>query len=210
MISVAIVEDDQAIRNALARLIGGTAGYVCQGVFASCEDAMEAVLADPPDVLLMDIGLPGMTGVEGVRRIKQQLAHRDRPDIDIVMLTVREDDRTVFESLCAGACGYLLKTSPPARILAAIREVKEGGAPMSPPIARLVARSFQGLRESPLTPRETEVLTMLCEGKSHKAIADALFISQGTVHSHLKSIYKKLAVNSKAEAIVKAFRERLI
>lgn len=205
MISVAIVEDDHDIRRALELLVGGTPGFACSGAHANCETALPGIAARPPDVVLMDIELPGMSGVDGVREIRRNL-----PDLDIVMLTIREDDQTVFDALCAGACGYLLKTSPPARILDAIREVHEGGAPMSPPIARMVARSFQGLRPSPLTPRESEVLTMLCKGKSYRAIATALCISQGTVHSHLKNIYRKLEVGSKSEAIVKAFQDRLI
>ena len=157
------------------------------------------------DVLLMDISLPGMSGIEGVRVLRERF-----PILDIIMLTVHDDDRSVFDSLCAGACGYLVKTTHPTKILAAIEEVHRGGAPMSPSIARLVASSFRKGANSPLTPRETEILQQICVGKSYKMIAAELFISQETVHSHLKNIYRKLEVSSKTEAMAKAYRERWI
>ena len=153
----------------------------------------------------MDISLPGMSGIEGVRVLRERF-----PILDIIMLTVHDDDRSVFDSLCAGACGYLVKTTHPTKILAAIEEVHRGGAPMSPSIARLVASSFRKGANSPLTPRETEILQQVCVGKSYKMIAAELFISQETVHSHLKNIYRKLEVSSKTEAMAKAYRERWI
>ncbi len=205
IIRVSLVEDDPDIRSGLSQLIDGTAGYKCLRAYDCCETAIEDIEQRPPDVLLMDVALPGVSGVEGVRRIKQLL-----PEIDIIMLTISEDERTVFDSLCAGACGYLLKTTPPAKILDAVQDVVSGGAPMSAPIARLVAESFRNASESPLTPRETEVLSMLCQAKSYKAIAQALNISQETVHSHLKNIYRKLEVHSRSEAIVKAIHDRLV
>lgn len=168
-------------------------------------DALPLEASAPVDVLLMDISLPGMSGIEGVRLLRERF-----PALDIIMLTVHDDDRSVFDSLCAGACGYLVKTTHPTKILAAIEEVHRGGAPMSPAIARMVASSFRRSANSPLTPRETEILQQVCVGKSYKMIAAELFISQETVHSHLKNIYRKLEVSSKTEAMAKAFRERWI
>jgi DNA-binding NarL/FixJ family response regulator len=153
----------------------------------------------------MDIQLPGMSGIEGVRRLKKLL-----PELDIIMLTIHDDDKRVFDSLCAGACGYLVKTTPPAKILEAIKEVYNGGAPMSASIARLVIQSFRKSSDSNLSPREQEILALLCQGKSYKMIAAALYLSKGTVHSHLKKIYKKLEVNSMTEAVAKAHQEKLV
>lgn len=204
-VRIAIVEDDAEIRGALELLISGTSGYVCAGGFGDCESAIDALSSLTVDVLLMDITLPGMTGIEGVRVLRERFQ-----TLDIIMLTVHDDDRSVFDSLCAGACGYLVKTTHPAKILAAIEEVHRGGAPMSPSIARMVASSFRKGANSPLTPRETEILQQVCVGKSYKMIASELFISQETVHSHLKNIYRKLEVSSKTEAMAKAFRERWI
>ncbi|MCA9729397.1 MAG: response regulator transcription factor [Candidatus Eisenbacteria bacterium] len=234
-IRVVVIEDDADIRGALELLISGTPGYTCGGAFGDCESALAALVPggnghpddgavptpDPDDasgaaaargrakdlldVVLMDIELPGIDGIEGVRRLRARF-----PDLDVIMLTVHEDDRSVFDSLCAGACGYLVKTTPAPRILAAIEEVHRGGAPMSPAIARMVAGSFQRGAESPLTARETEILQQLCAGKSYKMIANELYISQETVHSHLKNIYRKLEVNSKTEAMAKAYRERWV
>jgi DNA-binding NarL/FixJ family response regulator len=205
MITVSIVEDDADIRESLALLIDGTSGYACISAFGSCEDALEEIAADPPDVVLMDIGLPGMSGIDGIRLIKEKL-----PDLNIVVLTVHGESNKVFEALCAGACGYLLKDTPPAKLLEAIKETREGGAPMSTKIARLVINSFRTQPHAALTQRETEVLTELCKGKSYKMIADVLFISEETVRRHLKSIYKKLQVGSKSEAVAKALKEKLV
>lgn len=204
-INIAIVEDDSEIRESLAILINGTPGYACINTFTDCESAIKEIIGDPPNVVLMDIGLPGMSGIEGVRKIKEQL-----PDVDILMLTVHNDSQKVFEALCAGACGYLIKDTPPARLLEAIAEVYHGGAPMSSQIARMVVDSFKINSHDELTHRETEVLTQLCKGKSYKMIADALFISEETVRRHIKNIYKKLEVSSKSEAVAKALKERLV
>lgn len=204
-IKVSIVEDDPDIRSGLELIISGTPGFEVVATYSDCESALRDIPQQIPEVALMDVELPGMSGVEGVKRLKQTL-----PNLDIIMLTVREDDETVFNSLCAGACGYLVKTTPPARLLDAIREVYNGGAPMSAKIARMVIHSFRRPVETPLTERETEILSQLCQGKSYKMIAAALFISQGTVHSHLKHIYKKLQVNSKSEAVAKALQDRLV
>lgn len=205
MIDVAIIEDDDEIRESLAILINGTAGYFCTNTFGDCETAISKIEEDPPDVVLMDIGLPGMSGVEGIRKIKEKL-----PDINVLMLTVHRDSKLVFEALCAGACGYLTKDTQPAKLLEAIKEAHDGGAPMSTQIARMVVNSFKTFPHSDLTQRETEVLTQLCRGKSYKMIADTLFISEETVRRHIKNIYRKLEVSSKSEAVAKALKERLV
>ena len=205
MISVAIVEDDADIRASLAVLIDGTEGFMCSNAYPDCWTAIKGIDAEVPDVVLMDIGLPGMSGIDGTRRIKQR-----HPDLDIIVLTVHENDETVFEALCAGACGYLVKETSPQRILEAIKEVQGGGSPMSTQIARMVTMSFQKKAESLLTPREVEVLSKLSTGKSYKMIGESLFISEETVRRHLKNIYKKLEVHSKSEAVAKAMRNKLI
>jgi DNA-binding NarL/FixJ family response regulator len=204
-IHVAIVEDDREIRQLLTLIIDGSPGYACKLSFNDCESAIPVILRKPPDVVLMDIDLPGMSGIEGVRKIKAQL-----PDLDCIMLTIKEDDESVFESMCAGATGYLVKDTPPVDLLDAIREVVNGGAPMSAGIARRVIGSFKKTAESPLTPRETEILNLLCDGENYKTIADKLFISGDTVRQHIKNIYRKLQVNSRAEAVKRAIRDRLV
>ena len=205
MILISIVEDDDEIRESLALLINGTEGYCCISTYRDCETAVKGIVKDPPDVVLMDIGLPGMSGIEGVQKIREKL-----PDIDIIMLTVHKDDKLVFQSLCAGACGYLMKNTPPAKLLDAIKEAHKGGAPMSTNIARMIVKSFEVTPHSTLTNRETEVLAELCKGESYKMIADTLYISVKTVHFHIKNIYKKLQVHSNAEAVAKALREKLV
>jgi DNA-binding NarL/FixJ family response regulator len=205
MITVSIVEDDADIRESLALLIDGTTGYSCINTYGSCEEALAGIEADPPDVALMDIGLPGMSGIDGIRLIKEMA-----PEIDIVVLTIHGESNHVFEALCAGACGYLLKDTPPSKLLEAIKETQDGGAPMSTTIARMVISSFRTQPHAALTQRETEVLGELCKGKSYKMIADALFISEETVRRHIKSIYKKLQVGSKSEAVAKALKEKLV
>ncbi len=204
-ISVALVEDDDEIRESLALLIDGTDGFACSEQYRDCESAIRAVAHSKPAVMLMDIQLPGMSGIEGVEKIKEK-----SPRTDIIMLTIHKDDELVFRSLCAGAAGYLVKNTKPERILEAIREVVEGGAPMSTSIARMIVNSFRRTPSPLLTSRETEVLTHLCKGKSYKAIAEGLFVSEQTVHFHIKNIYQKLQVHSKSEAVAKALRERLV
>ena len=205
VLSVAIVEDDDDIRESLAELIDGTEGFMCSNTYRDCWSAIKGIDADVPDVVLMDIGMPGMSGIEGTRRIKER-----HPELDILVLTVHENDETVFEALCAGACGYLVKETPMARIIEAIREVKNGGSPMSTQIARMVTNSFQRKSQHLLTSREMEVLNLLCNGKSYKMIGESLFISEETVRRHLKNIYKKLEVHSKSEAVAKALREKIV
>lgn len=205
MIHVAIVEDDHDIRNTLALIIDGTPGFSCELHFVDCESAIPAILDYKPDVVLMDINLPGMTGIQGVSKLKQKM-----PNLDIIMLTIQEDDHSVFESLCVGATGYLIKNTPPNSLLKAIGEVKAGGAPMSANIARKVLGSFKRNVDSPLTSRETEILKLLCEGLNYRDIAEKLFVSGNTVQTHIKNIYKKMQVNSRAEAVKKALKDKLV
>ncbi len=204
LIAVAIVEDDEDIRESLGLLIDDAPGFYCLNMYGDCETAIAGIQREKPDVILMDIQLPGMSGIEGVERIKKTAA------VDIIMLTVHKDDELVFRALCAGASGYLVKNTKPERILEAIRDVYEGGAPMSSNIARMIVNSFRRTTQSPLTPRETAVLAQLCKGQSYKMIADTLFVSEQTVHFHIKNIYQKLQVHSKSEAVAVALRERLV
>ena len=205
MIHVAIVEDDHDIRQTLALIIEGTPGYSCAKAYEDCESAIDELLSYRPDVVLMDINLPGMSGIEGVKKLKEGL-----PDLDILMLTIQVDDQSVFNSLRAGAAGYLMKDTPPASLLNAIKEVTEGGAPMSANIARKVLQSFRTAPKSPLSDRETEILRQLCDGQNYKVIAENLFVSGHTVRTHIKNIYKKLHVNSRAEAVKKALKDKLV
>jgi len=205
MISVFIVEDDNDIRESLALIIDNNPGFLCVGTAADGETAHEEIPAVQPDVLLMDITLPGMTGIDCVRQLKAAL-----PELNVLMLTVHEDDDLVFDSLCAGACGYLTKNTSPEKLLDAIREVHAGGAPMSTTIARMVVTSFRQKEHSDLTQRESDVLSQLCKGKSYKMISDALFISHDTVRTHIKNIYRKLEVSSKSEAILAALKTRMV
>jgi len=160
-----------------------------------------------PDVVLMDINLPGLSGIECLKHLKPKM-----PALDVIMLTVFADDDTVFDSLCAGACGYITKNASPEKILDAIREVRDGGAPMSGRIARMVVSSFKipGDPSAQLTDREKEVLDELCRGKSYKMVADALNITHDTVRHHIKNIYKKLEVHSVSEAILKTMKKKII
>jgi DNA-binding NarL/FixJ family response regulator len=205
MISVTLVEDNDDLRENLVFLIDNSEEYCCVSAYPDCETALDNIEADEPDVVLMDIGLPGMSGIEGIREIKKRM-----PRQDIIVLTVHEDDDLVFEALCAGACGYLIKDTPPEKLLEAIREAHHGGAPMSASVARRVVRSFQMEPHATLTEREKDILTQLCKGKSYKMIAHTLFISQDTVRSHIRHIYQKLQVRSKSEAVAKALKERLV
>jgi DNA-binding NarL/FixJ family response regulator len=209
-IPVAIVEDNSDLREGLSQLIQGTPGYRCVGAFADCDQFLGSVEKLQPSVVLMDIGLPGMSGIEGVQKLKARL-----PEVEVLMLTVFEDDRKIFDSLCAGASGYLLKKTPPAKILEAIQEIHEGGAPMSAKIARRVLQMFQSTQPtaSPtaqLTDRELQVLSGLVRGMSYKMIAYEYSISIDTVRSHVRHIYEKLHVNSKGQAISLAVKNRLL
>lgn len=205
LIHVVIVEDDDEIRPMMELLVDRSPGFSCKNTFRDCESAIIFIKTNPPDVVLMDIELPGMNGIEGIRSLKEYL-----PETDFIMLTIRDDDDTVLESLAAGATGYLLKDTAPVKLLDGIREVAEGGSPMTPAIARKVTASFQKKRYSILTNRETEILQMLCEGHNYSAVAGSLFISGHTVRAHIKNIYRKLQVKTRAELVTKAHKNRLV
>jgi DNA-binding NarL/FixJ family response regulator len=207
IIRVAIIEDDKDVRSSLALLLRSAEGFEVTGDHADCESGIPAVLETRPDVVLMDIGLPGKSGIDGILEL------RDKFEVcDVIILTIHEKDDVVFDALRAGATGYMVKSDGLERILASIREAYLGGAPMSTQIARMVVHSFESkpASTSPLTPRETEVLSELCKGKSYRMIGDSLFISEETVRRHLKSIYRKLEVHSKSQAVAKAFQDRLL
>jgi DNA-binding NarL/FixJ family response regulator len=203
MISVSIVEDDQRVRESLAVLINGADNIRCLATYATGEAALEEVIRKKPDVILMDINLPGMSGIECVRKLKAQM-----PKLQVLMLTMYEDDEKVFQSLVAGASGYLVKRTSPAELLKAIEEVHSGASPMSGKIARTVVEYFQTLQSAKpqqeyLSKREEEILALLVKGYRYKEIAEALSIGFETVRSHLKNIYDKLHVHSRTEAVVK-------
>jgi len=206
-IRVAIVDDDTEIRDGLRWVIDHSDGFACTGAFRNCQEGLAHLEEDPPDVVLMDIGLPEVSGIECVRRMKERF-----PDLQILMLTVYSDDEKIFESLRAGAVGYLLKKTPSEKLLEAIRDASAGGAPMSSEVARKVLGYFRQPRSpkvvSALSDRESEVLEALMEGHSYKAIADRLFVSVHTVRFHLHNIYAKLHVSSRAEAVAKALTHR--
>ena len=205
MIDIALVEDDNDIRESLAVLLNGTENFRCKQAYPTAEKALTDIFENPVDVILMDINLPGMSGIECVEKIKGR-----SPDTEIIMLTVSDDANDVFAALCAGASGYLRKNTPPATLISSIKETVDGGAPMSMDIARLVIDSFhQEKQKYHLTSREKEVLRNLCDGLSYKIIADNLFIDINTIKFHIRNIYRKLEVNSKGEAISKALREKL-
>ncbi len=212
MIHVAIVEDNQTIREGLAALINGTPEYSCNHTFSNCEKFLHDKDFMNFDVVLMDIGLPGMNGIEGVKRAKLI-----NPELNILMLTVYEESSVVYEALCAGACGYLVKKTPPTKLLEAIKDIYEGGSPMSSNIARQVITTFQKNKkfygdtsDYDLSQREKEVLNHLSDGSNYQEIADSLFISVDTVRHHIRNIYKKLHVHSQSEAVAKAIRKKII
>ncbi len=206
-ISVSIVEDDADVRRSLARLINSSPGYRCVSEHPSAEEALESIPKVLPDVILMDINLVNLNGVECVRRLKPLV-----PATQIIMLTVYQNTEHIFNALAAGATGYMLKQTPPAELLSAIKEVFDGGSPMSSHIARKIVQSFQ--RPAPvksdsynLSPREAEVLDLLAKGFLYKEIADAMHVSYATVHTHIRHIYEKLHVRSRTEAVAKHLRK---
>lgn len=212
MISVIVVEDNKIIRESLASLINGTEGFSCIASFSDCESLFIDTKLKDADVVLMDIGLPGINGIEGTKRIKEKYQ-----DVNIIMLTVYEDNQLVFDALCAGACGYLVKKTPPTQLLEAIRDVNSGGSPMSSHIARKVISVFQQHNwndkkheDTLLSDREKEVLSGLTKGKSYQEIGNELFISIDTVRHHIRNIYSKLHVHSQSEAVAKAIKKGLV
>lgn len=209
-VRVVIIEDLREVREGLTVLVNGTAGFHCTGSYRTMEDALEGIDASRPDVILTDIGLPGMNGIAGTRILRERL-----PGVPILALSIYDDDDNVFNAICAGASGYLLKNTAPARLLESLREVVDGGAPMSPDVARRVVTLFREFRPPTrasyrLTPQELELLKLMVDGHHYKTAAQVMGISPNTVSFHLKHIYEKLQVHSKTEAVAKALRERLI
>ncbi len=209
-VSIAIVEDKNEIREGLARLISQTDGFICCGAYRSMEEALAKIAENIPDILLSDIGLPGISGIEGVRILKEKY-----PNLLVLMLSVYDDNDRIIEAICAGASGYLLKNTSTVKLIASIKEVLSGGAPMSPEIARRVMELF---RQNPppkqvdysLTPHETRLLKMLVDGHNYKTAAAAIGLSVNTVSFHMRNIYEKLQVHSKSEAVAKALKNRLV
>ncbi|HET9316920.1 MAG TPA: response regulator transcription factor [Vicinamibacteria bacterium] len=209
-LAVGIIEDQREIREGLAALIGGTPGFECTGAFRSVEEAMGPLQSRPPRVLLLDVGLPGMSGIDAIPLLKERC-----PGLALLMLTVYGDDDRIIQAVCAGACGYLLKKTPPAKLLECLREVAEGGAPMSPEVARRVMTLFREYRppekaEHHLTPHETRLLRLLVEGHNYKTAAAEIGVTVHTVSFHMRRIYEKLEVHSKSEAVAKALRHGLV
>jgi DNA-binding NarL/FixJ family response regulator len=202
-IRIAVVEDDKTVRSVLEILLNGSPGFECVAAYSNGEDALAGLPELDPDVVLMDINLPGINGIECIIRLKEL----NLPML-FIMLTVFEDSDAIFQSLSAGASGYLIKGTPPARLLEAIQDVYQGGSPMSREIARKVVQSFQHTpsipgTENALTKREEEILSYLVKGLLYKEIAGLLFISVETVRTHLRNIYEKLQVRTRSEAILK-------
>ena len=205
-----IIEDERDIRESLAALISGTAGFRCVSKYGLMETALAGITKDNPDLILTDLGLPGMSGFEGIIRLRSML-----PNTPIVVLTIYDNDDQIFAALCNGASGYLLKNTPPARLLEALEDAANGGSPMSPAIASRVIKLFRDFRPTEsasyhLTPQETQLLKLLVEGHHKKTAAREMNISIHTISFHLKNIYEKLQVHSKTEAVAKAIRDRLI
>jgi DNA-binding NarL/FixJ family response regulator len=209
-IRVSIFEDSASLRNSLFHLINGTPGFICVGEHPDCLNLLADIAKDRPDVVLMDIQMPGINGIEAVQMLREKY-----PEMKILMQTVYEDNDRIFQSIYSGASGYILKNTSPVRILDFIKETYEGGAPMSPTIATKVLKMFaqQGVPRTNhfnLSDREKEILACLVEGMSYKMIAEACFISIETVRSHIKNLYEKLHVHSKGEAVALAFRNKIV
>ena len=210
LIKTAIIEDQDDIREGLASLIGFTAGFKCTGAYQSMEEALDRIKMNIPDVVLSDIGLPGMDGIQGIKILKEKY-----PQMLILMITVYDDDERIFDALCAGANGYLLKRTPPMRLLESLRDAVNGGSPMSPEVASKVIRLFREIRppetvDYDLTPHEIRLLKLLVDGHNYNTAAKELTSSVNTVKFYIKRIYEKLQVHSKSEAVAKALKERLL
>jgi DNA-binding NarL/FixJ family response regulator len=210
VITVVNIDDQREIREGLAVLINATHGYKCIGRYRSMEDALAGIGPNGPDVALVDIGLPGMTGIEGIKLLKARY-----PNLAPLVLTVYGDDARIFAALCAGACGYLLKKTPPSRLLESLREAVDGGSPMSPEVARRVIGLFREIRppenaDYQLTPHETRLLRMMVEGHNYKSAAKEFGVTTHAISFHMRRIYEKLQVHSKSEAVAKALKSRLV
>jgi DNA-binding NarL/FixJ family response regulator len=209
-IKVTIFEDNKSLRMGLYQLINGSEGFVCAGAFENCLNLLEDIKSTHPDVVLMDIQMPGINGIEAVR-----ILHEKYPDLKILMQTIFEESDKIFQSILAGASGYILKNTSPSRILDFIKETYDGGAPMSPSVATKVLKMVgqqppEKVNTFNLSEREKEILSCLVKGMSYKLIADACFISIDTVRGHIRNIYEKLHVHSKGEAIAAAIKDRIV
>ena len=210
-IKVSIFEDNKHLRESLYYLINGTEGFHCAGAYADGNDLELQLKRITPDVVLMDIEMPGINGIEAVKIIKQEF-----PSVQVLMQTIFHDDDNIFNAICAGASGYILKTTSPAGYIEAIKDVYNGGSPMTGSIARRVLQLFQKNitpavnHNYELTPKEKEILQQLVKGKSFKMIADAIGTTYETVRTHMKNIYAKLHVNSNTEAVSKALHEKIV
>lgn len=202
-IKVVVIEDDDIIRNGFVILLNKNEKFVCVANYNNCENAIKNLQNDLPDIILMDIGLPGMSGIDGTRKIKKR-----NPTIDVIVVTVHEEDSKIFLALCNGASGYITKNITPKKLFESIEEIFKGGAPMSTGIARRIIQSVKLNKNSPFGIRETEILQLLGKGKSYSMIADKLSINKETVRIHIKNIYKKLSVNSKSRRTEKTIRRR--
>lgn len=202
---VMIVEDDQEIRNSFSLIVNSSQRFVVVGAYGNCEEAISNLNKDKPEIVLMDIELPGINGIKGTQIIKEK-----SPNTEVIMVTVYEDSELVFEALKAGASGYITKSANYMELLSALEEIIRGGAPMSSRIARMVIDNHHINPNSPLTKRETTILQLISEGKTYTQISEELFISKETAKTHIKNIYSKLQVNSKSEALAKASVEKLI
>lgn len=209
VVKVAIVEDQRKFRDATAAIIDGTEGFRCTGSFRSMEEALDKLRNELPDVVLVDIGLPGMSGIEGIQQLKERY-----PQLILLIYSVYDDDERIFDALCAGASGYLLKKTPPARLLESLKEAAAGGAPLTPEVASRVVRLFREYRPPDrnyeLTPHELRILKLLMDGHNYKTAADELGVTTHTISFHLQRIYEKLHVHSKTEAVAKALQHRLL
>ncbi|HKC35288.1 MAG TPA: response regulator transcription factor [Chitinophagaceae bacterium] len=214
VIRVAIFEDNKLVRDSFEAILNGTDGFSCTGSFSSCNNLSSDIERSKPDVVLMDIEMSGMNGIEATKKIKDKY-----PEIKILIQTVFEDDEKIFAAICAGASGYMIKKTSPAKLIEALQEVYNGGAPMSPGIANRVLTLFQKFappqqqandESATLSKREKEILLLMMEGDNYHTIAKKCFLSYDTVRTHVRSIYKKLHVASVNQAIVKAFKQRLI
>jgi DNA-binding NarL/FixJ family response regulator len=210
MIRVAVIEDDRNIREGLRLLIAGTPGFIVSGVYSSMEEALSGMPAALPQVALIDLELPGMSGIEGMRRLKEShLA------VQLLVLTIYDDDDRIFHAMCAGACGYLLKKTPPARLLESIQEVASGGSCISPEVARRIVELFRSIAPSDgseyhLTPHELRLLRLLVQGHNYKTAAAELEVSVNTISFHVRKIYEKLHVHSKSQAVAKAIKSGIV